>query len=64
MLTNEDCLGFGLTSTCHIIFMTLITGERGLEVCSNGVGSTVPMDLHTSRPSGNSWYHSAGTNTL
>jgi len=42
----------------------LFTGERGLEICSNGARSPVSMDLHTSRPSGNSWHHITGSNTL
>jgi len=41
-----------------------LTGERRLEICSNGARSPISMDLHTSRPGGNSWHHTTGTNSL
>jgi len=54
------CQLFYSHPVCDILF----TGERGLEICSNGARSPISMDLHTSRPSGNSWHHTTGTNSL
>jgi len=38
-----------------------VTGERRLEICCNGVGPTIFMDIHTSSSCGDSWNHPASS---
>jgi hypothetical protein len=60
-LQKVQCVCYFIATQYVTIFFT---GERGLEVCSDGARSPISMDLHTSRPGGNSWHHTTGTYSL